>query len=174
MHVRSLVAGIGIAAVAVAVPLVVVSAASAQDSPSTSTSAAPNCPRQDLRAEVKDYLTAHPDVKQEIADLRALPKDQRVQARKQYLADHADVAAQLEQFRQDRRGTWAEVAGGRTAELNKYPAVQALLQDLAKAPAGQRAAEAKTYLAAHPDARTQLEELRSDARAHRQTCRAGK
>jgi len=175
MHVRSLAAGIGIAAVAVTVPLVVVSVASAQDSPpTTSSSATPNCPRQHLRTEVKDYLTAHPDVKQEIATLRALPKEQRAQARQQYLAAHPDVAAQLEQFRQDRRGTWAEVAGGRTAELDKYPAVQALLQDLATTPAGQRAAEAKTYLAAHPDAQTQLKELRSDARAHRQTCRAGK
>jgi hemophore-related protein len=174
MHVRSLVAGIGIAAVAVTVPLVVVSAASAQDSPPPSSTATPDCPRQDLRTEVKGYLTAHPDVKQEIADLKKLPKDQRAQARQQYLAAHPDVAAQLEQFRHDRRGTWAEVAGGRTAELNKYPAVQALLQDRATIPAGQRAAEAKTYLAAHPDARTQLDELRSDARAHRQTCRAGK
>jgi hemophore-related protein len=113
MHVRSLVAGIGIAAVAVTVPLVVVSAASAQDSPPPSSTATPDCPRQDLRTEVKGYLTAHPDVKQEIADLKKLPKDQRAQARQQYLA-------------------------------------------------------------AHPDARTQLDELRSDARAHRQTCRAGK
>jgi hemophore-related protein len=174
VHVRSLVAGIGIAAVAVTVPLVVVSAASAQDSPSTSPAAAATCPRLDLRKEVTSYLAAHPDVAHEIATLRALPHDQRAQARRQYLAAHPDVAARLKQFRQDRRGTWAEVAGGRAAELDKYPAVQALVQDLATAPAGQRAAEAKTYLAAHPDARTQLQKLRSDVRARLQTCRAGK
>jgi hemophore-related protein len=174
VHVRSLVAGIGIAAVAVTVPLVVVSTASAQDSPSTSSNATSNCPRLDLRKEVKNYLTAHPDVKQELATVRALPQDQRAQARRQYLAAHPDVAAQLKEFRQDRRGTWAEVAGGRTAELDKYPAVQALLQDLATTPAGQRAAEAKTYLTAHPDARTQLKELRADTRTRLQTCRAGK
>ena len=145
MHVRSLVAGIGIAAVAVTVPVVVVTTADAQSSPSTSSTSSPNCPRQDLRTEVKDYLAAHPD-----------------------------VAAQFKQFRQDRRGSWAEVAGQRAAELDKYPAVQELVQDLAKTPAGQRAAEAKTYLAGHADARTQLKQLRSDARTQLQTCRAGK
>jgi hemophore-related protein len=174
VHVRSLVAGIGIAAVAVAVPVVVVSTASAQDSPSTSSTAAANCPRLDLRKQVKDYLAAHPDVARELATLRALPQDQRAQARRQYLAAHPDVAAQLQQFRQDRRGTWAEVAGQRTAELDKYPAVQALLQDLATTPSGQRAAEAKKYLADHPDAKSQLRQLRSDDRARLQTCRAGK
>lgn len=172
MHVRSVLAGVGIAAVAVTVPLVVVSTASAQDSPSGSSTAAQNCPRPELRQEVRQYLTAHPDVRQEIAALRKLPQDQRAAARRQYLAAHPDVAAELKQFRQDRRGTWAEVAGRRAAELDQYPAVHALVQDLAQTPAGQRAAEAKKYLAAHPDARTQLKESRADNRSRLQSCRA--
>jgi hemophore-related protein len=174
VHVRSLVAGIGIAAVAVAVPLVVVSTASAQDSPSSSSTAAPSCPRQELRQQVEDYLAAHPDVAKEIATIRSLPRDQRAQARTQYLAAHPDVAAQLKEFRQDRRGTWAEAVGRRAAELDRYPAVQALVQDLATTPAGQRAAEAKKYLADHADARSQLKQLRSDNRTRLQTCRAGR
>ena len=173
MHVRPLLAGVGIAAVAVTVPLVVISTASADPSPSGSTSST-TCPRQSVRQEVRQYLAAHPDVAQEIKTLQAIPQDQRAQARQQYLADHPDVAAQLKTFRQDRRGAWAEVAGAAAAELDKYPAVQALVQDLGKTPAGQRAAEAQKYLAAHPDARTQLKQLRSDARSHRQSCRATK
>jgi hemophore-related protein len=171
VHVRSLLAGIGIAAVAVTVPLVVISTASADPAPSgTSTS----CPRQSVRQEIQQYLAAHPDVAAEIKTLQALPQDQRPAARQQYLAAHPDVAAQLKTFRQDRRGAWAEVAGAAAAELDKYPAVQALVDDLGKTPAGQRAAEAQTYLAAHPDARTQLRELRADARSHRQTCKPTK
>jgi len=173
VHVRSLLAGVGIAAVAVTVPLVVISTASADPSPSGSTSST-SCPRQSVRQEVQQYLAAHPDVAQEIKTLQGLPQDQRAQARQQYLAAHPDVAAQLKTFRQDRRGAWAEVAGAAAAELDKYPAVQALVQDLGKTPAGQRAAEAQKYLAAHPDARTQLKQLRSDARSHRQTCKATK
>jgi hemophore-related protein len=174
VHVRSLVAGIGIAAVAVTVPVVVVTTADAQGTPSTSSTAATNCPRQDLRTQVKAYLSAHPDVAKELATLRTLPQDQRASARQQYLAAHPDVAAQLQQFRQDRRGTWAEVAGQRAAELDKYPAVQALVQDLARTPAGQRAAEAKKYLADHADATSQLKQLRSDTRTRLQACRAAK
>lgn len=182
MHVRSVIAGVGIAAVAVAVPLVVISAASADPSPSTSTSSpsspsstnSTSCPRQTVHQEVQQYLAANPAVAQELKTLQAMPQDQRAQARKQYLAANPSVAAQLKTFRQDRAGAWAEVAGARTAELDKYPAVEALFQDLAKTPAGQRAAEAKTYLAAHSDARTQLKALRADARSHRQTCKATK
>jgi len=179
VHVRSLLAGVGIAAVAVAVPVVVISTASADPSPSgsassTSSPSSTSCPRQSVRQEVQQYLAAHPDVAQEIKTIRALPQDQRAAARQQYLAQHPDVAAQLKTFRQDRRGAWAEVAGAGAAELDKYPAVQALVQDLGKTPAGQRADEAKKYLAAHPDARTQLEQLRSDTRSHRQTCKATK
>jgi hemophore-related protein len=106
--------------------------------------------------------------------LQAMPQDQRAQARKQYLAAHPDVAAQLKTFAKDRRGAWAEVAGARAAELDKYPAVQGLFQDLGKTPAGQRAAEAQKYLAAHPDAKAQLKQLRADARSHAQTCKATK
>lgn len=176
MHVRSLLAGVGIAAVAVTVPVVVISTASADPSPSGSsgTTSSTTCPRQSVRQEVQQYLAAHPDVAQEIKTLQALPQDQRAAARKQYLAANPDVATQLKTFRQDRHGAWAEVAGAAAAELDKYPAVEALIQDLGKTPAGQRAAEAKTYLAAHSDARSQLKELRSDARSHRQTCKATK
>jgi hemophore-related protein len=173
VHVRSLLAGIGIAAVAVTVPLVVVSTASADPAPSGSTTST-SCPRQSVRQEVQQYLAGHPDVAQEMKTLQALPQDQRAAARKQYLAAHPDVAAQLKTFRQDRRGAWAEATGARTAELDKYPAVKALDEDLATTPAGQRAAEAKKYLAAHADARTQLRQLRADARSHRQTCKATK
>lgn len=179
MHIRSLLAGAGLTAAAVAVPLVVVSTASADPAPApaataaASSPAAQSCPRLATRQQVKSYLAAHTDVAQELKTLRALPQDQRAQARRQYLAAHPDVAAQLTTFRQDRRGTWAEVAGARTAELDKYPAVQALFQDLAKAPAGRRAAEAKTYLAAHADAKSQLRQLRQDEKARLQSCRAG-
>jgi hemophore-related protein len=173
VHVRPLVAGIGIAAVAIAAPLVVLTTADAQSSPSTSSSPAADCPRQDLHKQVQDYLAAHPDVAKELTTLRAMPQDQRAQARKQYLAAHPDVATQLKQFRQDRSGAWAEAAGRRTAELDKYPAVQALLQDLARTPDGQRAAEAKKYLADHADARSQLKQLRSDTRSRLQACRVG-
>ena len=174
MHVRSLLAGIGIAAVAATVPIVVISTASAAPAPSGSTTTSTTCPRQSVHQEVQQYLADHPDVAAEIKTIQALPQDQRAAARKQYLAAHADVAAQLKTFRQDRRGAWAEATGARTAELDKYPAVKALDEDLATTPAGQRAAEAKKYLAAHPDAQTQLKQLRSDARSHRQTCKASK
>ena len=175
MHVRSLLAGVGITAVAVTVPLVVISTASADPAPAGSTSStSTSCPRQAVHQEVQQYLAAHPDVAQEIKTLQAMPQDQRASARQQYLAAHPDVAAQLKTFRQDRRGAWAEVTGAAAAELDKYPAVQGLVQDLGNTPAGQRAAEAQKYLAAHPDARTQLKQLRADARSHRQTCKATK
>jgi hemophore-related protein len=174
VHVRSLLAGVGLAAVAVAVPLVVVSTASADSSPSSASSSAQNCPRQTVRQEVKDYLTAHPDVAQEIKTLKSLPQDQRAQARQQYLAAHPDVATGLKNLRQDRFGAWAEVAGGKAAELDKYPAVKAMVEQLGQTSAGQRGAAAKQYLADHPDAKTQLAKLRADVRGQVQTCRAGK
>jgi hemophore-related protein len=170
VHVRSLLAGVGITAVAVAVPLVVVSTASAAPSSSTSSS----CPRQAVHQEVQQYLTDHPDVAAEIADLKKLPQDQRPAARQKYLAAHPDVAAQLKTFRQDRRGAWAEGAGARAAELDKYPAVKAMVEQLGKTPAGQRAAAAKQYLADHADAKDQLKQLRTDNRTRVQSCRAGK
>ena len=170
MHVRSLLAGVGIAAVAVAVPLVVVSTASADPGSSTSSS----CPRLAVHQEVRQYLAAHPDVAAEIADLKKLPQDQRATARRQYLAAHPDVAAQLTTFRQDRRGAWAEVAGGVAAELDEYPAVAAMVEQLGQTPAGQRADAAKQYLADHPDAQAQLKQLRADNRTRLQACRAGK
>ena len=174
MHVRSLLAGVGIAAVAVTVPLVVISTASADPSPSSSAPSSTSCPRQTVHQEVQQYLAAHADVAQELKTLQAMPKDQRAQARQQYLAAHPDVAAQLKTFAKDRRGAWAEASGARTAELDKYPAVKALFEDLAKTPAGQRAAEAQKYLAAHADAKTQLKQLRADDRSHAQTCKASK
>ena len=170
MHIRSLLAGVGIAAVALAVPLVVVSTANA--GPSTST-AAQDCPRLAAHQAVKDYLAAHPDVAQELRALRQLPQDQRAQARQQYLAAHPDVATALTQLRADRRGTWAEVAGRNAAELDKYPAVKAMVEQLGQTPAGQRAAAAKQYLADHSDAKAQLTQLRADNRSRRQSCRSG-
>ena len=76
-------------------------------------------------------------------------------------------------MRADRRGTWAEVAGQKAAELDKYPAVKAMVEQLGQTPAGQRAAAAKQYLAAHPDAKTQLTQLRADNRSRLQSCRSG-
>ena len=175
MHVRSLLAGVGIAAVAVTVPLVVASTASAEPSSApTSSSTASSCPRIAVHQEVQQYLAAHPDVAAEIADLKKLPQDQRAAARKDYLTAHTDVAAQLKTFRQDRRGTWAEVAGARAAELDKYPAVKTMFEQLGQTPAGQRAAAAKQYLADHADAKAQLKQLRTDNRTRVQSCRAGK
>lgn len=177
MHVRSLLAGAGITAAAVAIPLVVISTASADPAPSgstSSTSTSTSCPRQAVHQEVQQYLAAHADVAQELKTLQAMPQDQRAAARKQYLAANPDVAAQLKTFAKDRRGVWAEVAGAKAAELAKYPAVQALFDDLGKTPAGQRAAEAQKYLAAHSDAKTQLQQFRADARSHAQTCKATK
>ena len=127
-----------------------------------------------VHQEVQQYLADHPDVAAEIADLKKLPQDQRATARRQYLGAHPDVAAQLKTFRQDRRGTWAEAAGGAAAELDKYPAVKGLVDQLGQTPAGQRAAAAKQYLADHPDAQTQLEQLRADRRTRLESCRAGK
>jgi hemophore-related protein len=170
VDVRSLLAGVGIAAVAVAVPLVVVSTASAAPGSSTSS----NCPRLAVRQQVQQYLSDHPDVAAEIATLRKLSQDQRASARTQYLTAHPDVAAQLKTFRQERRGAWAEVAGGAAAELDKYPAVKTMVEQLGQTAAGQRAAAAKAYLADHPDAETQLKQLRADNRSRVQTCRAGK
>jgi hemophore-related protein len=170
VHIRSLLAGVGIAAVAVTVPLVVVSTADA--GPSTSTSAQ-NCPGLAARQALTDYLAAHPDVAQELATLRKLPQGQRPQARQQYLAAHPDVAAQLKQMRTDRRGTWAEVAGQRAADLDKYPAVKVMVEQLGKTPAGQRAEAARQYLAAHSDAKAQLKQLRADNRSRLQSCRSG-
>lgn len=169
MHVRSLLAGVGIAVVAVAVPLVAVGTASAEAPATTS-----DCPRIALHQEVKQYLAAHPDVAAEFTHLKTLPADQRAAARKEYLAAHADVAAQLKTFRQDRRGTWAEVAGAAAAELDKYPAVKTMVEQLGQTPAGQRADAAKQYLTDHPDAQAQLKQLRADNRTRVQSCRAGK
>jgi hemophore-related protein len=170
VHVRSLLAGVGIAAIAVTVPLVVVSTASAEPS----SSAASNCPRIAVHQEVQQYLAAHPDVAAEITHLKQLPQDQRAAARQQYLTAHPDVAAQLKTFRQDRRGAWAEVAGATAAELDKYPAVKTMVEQLGQTPAGQRAAVAKQYLADHADAKAQLKQLRTDNRTRLQSCRAGK
>jgi hemophore-related protein len=170
VHVNSLLAGVGIAAVAVAVPLVTVSTASAEPSSST----ASKCPRLDVRHEVQQYLTAHPDVAAEIAVLKKLPQGPRASVRQQYLAAHPDVAAQLKTFRQDRRGAWAEVVGGAAAQLDQYPAVKAMVEQLGQTPAGQRAEAAKQYLADHPDAQTQLKQLRAADRTRVQSCRAGK
>jgi hemophore-related protein len=170
VHVRSLLAGVGIAAVAVTVPLVVVSAASAEPS----SSAASSCPRLEIHQAIQQYLADHPDVAAEIADLKKLPQDQRASARTQYLAAHSDVAAQLKTFRQDRRGAWAEVAGAAAAQLDEYPAVKAMVEQLVQTPAGQRAQAAKQYLADHPDAQAQLKQLRAANRTRVQGCRAGK
>jgi hemophore-related protein len=170
VHIRSLLAGIGITAVALAGPLAVVSTANAAPSSSTT---AQNCPRLAAHQAVKGYLAAHPDVAQEVKKLRQLPQDQRAQARQHYLAAHPDVATAVKQLRAGRRGSWAEVAGRTAAELDEYPAVKALVEQLGQTPAGQRAAAAQQYLADHSDAKAQLKQLRADNRSRLQSCRSG-
>ncbi len=171
MHIRSLLAGAGLALVAVAVPVTVASVASAGDGGATATDVA--CPGPGVRAAVADFLAAHPDVAAEVATLRALPADQRADARRQYLTDHPDVATALQGLRTDVRDRWWEAAGDRSAALQEHPALADLAQQLAGVPAGQRAAAARQYLTDHPEARGELREVRHDVAVRLQTCRSG-
>ncbi len=180
MHIRSLLAGVGVAAVVGVGALVAVDVASADPGSGSTSSAATtsstpssaaSCPRADLRKEVADYLAAHPDVKAELQKIRSLPQDQRAAERKQYLAAHPDVAAQLATFRKDRRSAWWEVAGNESAVLSAHPDLADLFKAVGAAPAGQRQAAAQAYLAQHPDVKAELQQLRKE---HRQACQAGK
>lgn len=182
MHIRSLLAGVGLAAAVGVGSLVAVDVASADPgsgSPATTAatttdgsapaSGTSSCPRAELRQEVAGYLAAHPDVKAELQKIRSLPQDQRAAERKQYLAAHPDVAQQLATFRADRRSAWWEVAGNEAATLSSHPDLADLFKAVGAAPAGQRQAAARAYLAQHPAVKAELQQLRAQ---HRQACRA--
>lgn len=174
MHIRSLLAGAGVATAVGVGALVVVTTASADPGPGTTASSSPatsSCPRAGVRKEVTDYLTAHPDVKQELQKIRSLPKDQRAAERKTYLTAHPDVKQQLQKFRADRRGAWWETAGNEAAILQAHPDLADLFKAVGNAPAGQRRATAQAYLEQHPDVRTELQQVRQQ---QRQACHPAK
>lgn len=180
MHIRSLLAGVGLATAVGVGSLVAVSTASADPSPATagsspatasSSPATSSCPRADVGKEVTDYLNAHPDVQQELQKIRSLPKDQRAAERKTYLTAHPDVQQQLQTFRADRRGAWWETAGNEAAILQAHPDLADLFTTVGSAPAGQRQATAQAYLKQHPDVRTELQQVRQQ---QRQACHQGK
>jgi hypothetical protein len=65
-----------------------------------------------------------------------------------------------------------EIAGDVAAAVAKSPDLGGLRDALAAAPAGTRAQTARQYLTDHPDARTELRDLRQQVRPLRH-CRAG-
>ena len=169
-----LVAGAGLSVLlAVGVPAVASAESGSTPSAGTSTAAAANCPGQAARQAIAGYVAAHPDVAEEMAKLRALPKDQRPAARKAYLAQHADVAKAL----QDARTAAGAGLAGRLGSLGDFlaahPDVATLLDQLRAAPAGQRAQVAQTYLSAHPQTKTELLAGLKQLRQHARSCRAG-
>jgi hemophore-related protein len=166
MHIRSLLAGAGLAAVVAAVPLVVIATASADPAPPSSSA---NCPRQDIRQAIGDFLAAHPEVAAERAKVRTLPLDQRTDAWRQYLADHPEIATDAGDLRTQLRGDRWELAGNVAAALAQHPELNGLRDALADAKPGERQAAAQAYLDRHPDARTALQQLRQA----NQACRAG-
>jgi hemophore-related protein len=166
MHIRSLLAGAGLAAVVAAVPLVVISTASADPAPPSSSA---DCPRQDIRQAIRDFLTAHPGVAAERAKIRALPPEQRADAWRQYLGDHPEIATAARDLRTQLRGDRWEVAGDVAAALAHHPELDGLRDALAHAEPGGRQAAAHAYLQQHPDARAALQQLRQE----HQACRPG-
>ena len=170
MHVRSLLAGVGLAAVVVAVPLVVVSTASAGNGADP---AAASCPRLEIREAIGAFRTAHPEVASERTTIRALPPGQRADAWRHYLADHPDVAADVRALRTELRGQRWEAAGNLAAAVAAHPELAGLRDALADAQPGQREAAGQAYLTAHPEARAALRQLRQENRARLDACRAG-
>lgn len=180
MHIRSLLAGVGLATAVGVGSVVAVSVASADPGSTTSSSspatpsASPSnssCPRADVRKEVADYLNAHPDVKQELQKIRSLPKDQRAAERKSYLSAHPDVKQQLQTFRADRRSASWESIGNKAAILQAHPDLADLFKAVGAAPAGQRQAAAQAYFTQHPGVRKELQQVRQQ---QRQACHPGK
>jgi hemophore-related protein len=116
---------------------------------------------------VKDYLSAHPDVAAELKTLQALPADQRKAARQQWATAHPDLAAGLRAARREAGADAGVRLDVAADQLAAHPDVKALLDQLKSAPAGQRAQVARQYLAAHPGVRADLRALRT---AVRSTC----
>jgi hemophore-related protein len=116
---------------------------------------------------VKDYLAAHPDVATELTTLKGLPADQRKAARQQWTAAHPDLAAGLTAARQQVAGRAGARLDVAADQLAAHPDVKALLDQLKAAPAGQRAQVREQYLAAHAGVRAELRDLRT---AVRSTC----
>ena len=169
-----LVAGAGLAVVlAVGVPAVASAESGSTPSAGTSTAAATNCPAQAARQSIATYVAAHPDVAEEMAKLRALPKDQRAAARKAYLAQHPDVAKALQAARTSAGAGLAGRLGSLGDFLAAHPDAATLLDQLRAAPAGQRAQVAEKYLDAHPQTKTELLDALKQRRQHARSCRAG-
>ena len=176
MHIRSLLAGVGLATAVGVGGVVVVTTASADPGSGTTASSTPSsstssCPRADVRKEVADYLNAHPDVKAELQKIRSLPKDQRAAERNGYLTAHPDVKQQLATFRADRRSAGWEAIGNKAAILAAHPDLADLFKAVGAAPAGQRQATAQAYLKQHPDVKKELQQIRQQ---QRQACHPGK
>lgn len=116
---------------------------------------------------VKDYLAAHPEVAAELATLKGLPAGQRKAARQQWASAHPDLAAELTAARHQVAGRGGARLDVAADQLAAHPDVKALLDQLKSAPAGQRAQVGRAYLAAHPGVRADLKALRT---AVRSTC----
>lgn len=114
---------------------------------------------------VKDYLAANPDVATELKALKALPRDQRRAARQQWATAHPDLAAGLKAAQQQVEGRGGARLDVAADQLAAHPDVKALLDQVKNAPAGQRAQVRKDYLAAHPGVRAELRDLRTAVRA---------
>jgi hemophore-related protein len=169
-----LAAGAGLAVLlAVGVPAVASAESGATPSAGTSTAAAANCPGQAARQAVATYVAAHPDLAEELAKLRALPKDQRPAARKAYLAQHPDVAKALQAARSSAGAGLAGRLGSLGDYLAAHPDVATLLDQLRAAPAGQRRQVAQAYLTAHPQVKAELRDGLKQLRQHARSCRAG-
>jgi hemophore-related protein len=171
---KLLAAGAGVTVLlAVGVPAVASAESGSTPGAGTSTAAAANCPAQVARQSIATYVAAHPDVAEEMAPLRALPRDKRPAARKAYLAQHADVAKALQGARTAAGAGLPGRLGSLGDFLAAHPDVATLLDQLPAAPAGQRAQAAQTYLSAHPQTKTELLAGLKRLRAHARSCRAG-
>lgn len=162
----ALAGGVTAAVLAVGVPVALADGGSTS-SPSPSSSATPSTSTASCPVPVKDYLAAHPEVATELTTLKGLPADQRKAARKQWVTANPTLAAGL-------RAAEQQVAGRRLVRLDvaadqlaAHPDVKALLDQLKSAPAGQRAQVRKAYLQAHPGVRAELRDMRT---AVRSTC----
>jgi hemophore-related protein len=170
---KLLAAGAGITVLlAVGVPAVASAEGGSTPSAGGSTVAA-NCPVHEARQAIATYVAAHPDVAEELAKLRALPKDQRAAARKDYLAQHPDVATAIEGARTAAGAGLAGRLGSLGDFLAAHPDAATLLDQLRAAPAGQRAQAAQKYLDAHPQTKTELLDALKQLRQHARSCRSG-
>ena len=171
---KLLAAGAGLTVLlAVGVPAVASAESGATPSAGTSTAAAATCPGQEARQAIATYVAAHPDVAEEMAKLRAMPKADRPAARKAYLAEHADVAKALRAARSSAGVGLPGRLGSLGDFLAAHPDVATLLDQLRAAPAGHRSQVAQTYLSAHPQTKAELLAGLKELRQHARSCRAG-